>query len=46
MDPLFELPAMPTPMLEPKDLEPYLNGWSPQGLEVFALRWRGASYLL
>ncbi len=46
MDPLFQLPVMPAPKLRPQDLEPYLDGWSPQGPEVFAPRWRGASYML
>lgn len=42
MDPLFQLPVTPTPKLRPQDLEPYLDGWSPQGPEVFVSGWRGA----
>ncbi|MBB4910555.1 hypothetical protein [Actinophytocola algeriensis] len=40
MDPLFQLPVTPTPKLRPEELEPYLDGWSPRGPEVFVPRWR------
>lgn len=41
MDPLFQLPVTPRPKLRPADLEPHLDGWSPQGPDVFVPRWRG-----
>jgi hypothetical protein len=43
MDPLLQLPVPPTPKLRPEELEPYLDGWSPWGPDVFVQRWRGAS---
>jgi hypothetical protein len=46
MNPLFQLPVTPAPKLRPADLEPYLEGWSPHGPEVYVPRWRGASYRL
>jgi hypothetical protein len=46
MDPLLQLQVTPTPQLRPEELEPHLDGWSPQGPEVFVPRWRGASYRL
>jgi hypothetical protein len=43
MDPLFELQVTPMPKLQPEELEPYLDGWSPKGPDVYVPRWRGAS---
>lgn len=41
MDPLFQLPVTPRLKLRPEDLEPYLDGWSSQGPDVYVSRWRG-----
>jgi hypothetical protein len=46
MDPLFQLPVTPAPKLRPQDPEPYLDGWSVHGPEVYVPRWRSASYRL
>jgi hypothetical protein len=46
MDPLVQLPVTPAPKLRPADLEPYLDGWSPQGAELYVPRWRGARFRL
>ena len=46
MDPLFQLPVSPAPDLRPEELEPYLDGWSPEGPDVFVSRWRGARWQL
>lgn len=43
MDPLFQLPVTPTPKLRPEESEPFLDGWSPRGPEVFVPRWRDTS---
>ncbi|MFD7432241.1 hypothetical protein ACFV6Z_35060 [Streptomyces sp. NPDC059818] len=41
LDPLWELPAMPTTRdPEPEELKLYLNGWNPRGPEVQDCSWR------
>jgi len=42
MDPLFQLPVMPVPKRRPEDLVPFLDGWSPQGPDIFAPRVAGS----